>query len=66
MFTVREERCGEQEYQCADMSCINIDSVCDGKQDCADLSDEQNCGKKCLIYNTLMEHRVVAFVDLFN
>jgi len=38
--------CADDQFQCV-MSgrCINESSVCDGYNDCGDLSDEQNCSK---------------------
>ena len=40
-----EEQCGDQEYQCDDLSCINQDSVCDGTVDCPHMEDEVDCGE---------------------
>ncbi|KAL5006766.1 hypothetical protein ScPMuIL_015572 [Solemya velum] len=35
--------CSENEYQCRDCVCINLEEVCDGYEDCTDGDDEQNC-----------------------
>lgn len=34
------EKCGSSEFQCRSAACLNLSLVCDGKEDCADGSDE--------------------------
>ncbi|XP_078354052.1 low-density lipoprotein receptor-like isoform X1 [Oculina patagonica] len=41
-------RCGEDQFVCANLTCIPENWRCDGDDDCGDNSDEQNCPvKKC-------------------
>ncbi|XP_050052982.1 basement membrane-specific heparan sulfate proteoglycan core protein-like isoform X1 [Aphis gossypii] len=35
--------CAESDFTCADMSCIPLSRSCDGRSDCPDAEDEQNC-----------------------
>lgn len=37
--------CNTEEFQCRDGSCVSLAFHCDGDPDCADLSDEFDCGK---------------------
>lgn len=37
--------CGPTQFQCNDGSCIEQTQRCDGRTDCADFSDEQQCRK---------------------
>ena len=40
-------KCSENQYSCKDGTCINTDYLCDGKNDCLDLLEEQNCTDIC-------------------
>lgn len=42
--------CGKNQFQCADGNCIRIEDQCNGYIDCADGTDENDCGK----YNILV------------
>ena len=37
--------CENSQYQCKDQECIDSRQCCDGKVDCNDGSDEEECGK---------------------
>jgi len=37
------DQCEDDEYQCGDGSCIDIDGRCDDSYDCPDESDERDC-----------------------
>ena len=36
--------CTSNQFMCTNGACIDVTSRCDGNQNCADNSDEQNCG----------------------
>lgn len=41
------EKCEDREFQCSNGVCIPKDKKCDGLPNCADYSDEANCGVLC-------------------
>ena len=44
VVVVDEGPCGAKQYVCENGRCIDLNARCDGKNDCSDNSDEQNCG----------------------
>ena len=43
--TLAPPSCNPGEFQCRDGSCLPGGRKCDGRMDCRDQSDEENCGK---------------------
>lgn len=41
--------CSNDLFRCDTGKCLNYTFVCDGYDDCGDLSDEQNCGKESYV-----------------
>lgn len=39
------DNCEVRSYQCKNGACINETLICDGKRDCQDGDDEENCSK---------------------
>lgn len=38
--------CDAYSFQCASGVCVSLEWKCDGMDDCADFSDEANCGEE--------------------
>jgi len=41
--------CGPGEFICRNAGCVPADVLCDGADDCGDLSDEEHCAKSSLV-----------------
>ena len=48
-LTVFSDACDTDEYHCANERCIRRSYICDGDNDCGDMSDEQNCNSELLV-----------------
>lgn len=44
-LALEKMHCSPDEFRCNDKTCIESYQHCDGKYDCPDYSDEQNCSK---------------------
>lgn len=53
-YFITTEVCTENQFQCSNGDCINAEFVCDKFRDCADASDEHDCGKIFILYNVIL------------
>ncbi|XP_064091137.1 sushi, von Willebrand factor type A, EGF and pentraxin domain-containing protein 1-like isoform X2 [Macrobrachium nipponense] len=49
-FMCRTKACTKGAVHCSNGKCINEAFVCDGQNDCGDMSDEMNCPNQCNFY----------------
>lgn len=49
--------CMGDQMTCDNYKCVNQSSVCDGKDDCGDFSDEKGCGKCRCIFSYFGERQ---------
>jgi low density lipoprotein-related protein 2 len=42
-----ERICKEGQFQCTNRNCTLVTAICDGRNDCGDMSDEENCEHEC-------------------
>ena len=42
-----ERICKEGQFQCTNRNCTLVTAICDGRNDCGDMSDEENCEHQC-------------------
>lgn len=59
--------CGKEQFQCADGNCIRIEDQCNGYINCADGSDEDDCGKYniLIIYNYYYYYIIIYCYIIF-
>ena len=50
LYSIANKTCQLDEFQCGDLTCIDLGWHCDGEYDCEDLSDEQDCRKYTTVH----------------
>ena len=50
--------CTENQFQCKDGKCIDIEAKCDREYDCVDESDEHECGKTFRCFSHAIQYLI--------
>ena len=52
--------CTQNQFQCKDDKCIDIEAKCDREYDCVDESDEHNCGKTFHCFSHAIQYLICS------